>query len=103
MNKGDSDTSKGFKGFITEATSQAPVLLSHRQTQDTIMSISLVCGKDKHLAKTLFTSVFPDLTLPTFDNNAKEIEFIQDSMRCILERNKDDELELITDMQHFHS
>eukprot|EP00957_Ditylum_brightwellii_P055278 4189837-Ditylum_brightwellii.AAC.1 len=76
MEKGDNKKSKPSSGFIAEATSQGPVLLLHFQTQYAIRSMSLTCGKDKHLVKAFLMADLPNLALPILDDDMKEIEII---------------------------
>eukprot|EP00957_Ditylum_brightwellii_P168715 12841761-Ditylum_brightwellii.AAC.1 len=47
MERGDSTSSSKFRGFVTDAAAQEPVLLSNQQTNDAINSISMDCGKNR--------------------------------------------------------
>ena len=65
MRKDDTKTkeSSKFHGFTAEATVQAKVLLSNRQTKDAINSISFACGKNRCTSEALIMTILPDCYL----------------------------------------
>eukprot|EP00957_Ditylum_brightwellii_P082753 6291769-Ditylum_brightwellii.AAC.1 len=101
MEKSKSASSQKFAGFFTDATAQAPVLLSCQQTKDAINAISLACSSNCCLSKALFMTVLPDCTLPSFSNTKEEQQFLTDTLWCALRADSTDGLEMITDIQCF--
>eukprot|EP00957_Ditylum_brightwellii_P037460 2833333-Ditylum_brightwellii.AAC.2 len=80
----DTTSSKGFHGFIMEATQTAPVFLSHQETNDAVDNIAFACGHNKHLSKAILMDVLPDGMLPLFDDDAAASQYVDGISRAIL-------------------
>ena len=57
MEKCDDKSCGDFQGFVQDATRQAPVLLSTRQTNDAVNSIATASGKSKRFSKALLSAI----------------------------------------------
>ena len=85
MNRGDTKASDGFVGFVTEASREAPLLLSRRQTRDVVNNIAMVTGKSKRLSSAILSTSLPDRTMPEFHSSEIKIEVLEDITNVIVQ------------------
>ena len=99
MEVGQDESHPEFLGAIVNATKDAPIYLSRRQTDDAVDTIMRATGRNKRLCKSLLTAVLPDGNVPQFNDNREESMFLEECTKLILSLDDDTEKELITDMR----
>ena len=87
---------------MLDATTEAPIRLSRRQTFDAVQSIASTASISARKSKALLMATLPDSTFPTFVEATRERAFIDDTTRMILSLDGPEELNIISDMRYFN-